>query len=95
MLDPSRIDPSLARVVQGFPLSRGRRNARAEAPVTRAFLYATLIDSPLLIFVFAFYFFFLATQGKYSVFVTGGNVNVGYRSRMTCYSGQRRGNAKN
>lgn len=31
-----------------------------------------------------------ATQGKYSVFVTGGNVNVGYRSRMTCYSGQRR-----
>ena len=89
MLDPSRIDPSLARIVQGFPLSRGRRNTRAEAPVTRAFLYATLIDSPLLPF------FFLATHGNYSVVVTGGNVNVGYRSRMTCYSGQRRGNAKN
>ena len=52
MLDPLRIDPSLARVVQSFPLSRGRRNARAEAPVTRAFLYATLIDSPLLPFFF-------------------------------------------
>ena len=52
MLDPSRIDPSLARIVQGFPLSRGRRNTRAEAPVTRTFLYATLIDSPLLPFFF-------------------------------------------
>ena len=67
MLDPSRIDPSLARVVQGFPLSRGRRNARAEAPVTRAFLYATLIDSPLLIFVFAFYFFFSNTRKILSI----------------------------
>lgn len=29
-------------------------------------------------------------QGNYSIVVSGGNVNVGYRSRMTCYSGQLR-----
>ncbi|XP_078376574.1 uncharacterized protein LOC144659920 isoform X2 [Oculina patagonica] len=34
---------------------------------------------------------FSQTSGKYSVLVTGGNANVGYKARMNFYGGQRRG----
>lgn len=34
---------------------------------------------------------FAQTSGKYSVVVTGGNANVGYKAKMNFYRGQRRG----
>lgn len=36
-------------------------------------------------------FSLFSASGKYSVVVTGGNANVGYKAKMNFYRGQRRG----
>ena len=41
--------------------------------------------------VFSPSFPLVSASGKYSVLVTGGNANVGYKAKMNLYCGQRRG----